>query len=268
MNKFNNFIIFVMLSIILGFLENVDATAVTMQTIDKHIGSIADLLDSPDWEKRAEGLVLITDVDLEDKQLKIRLIGLLKRETEYVNSPTWQVDFPGESFEIWWNTYYKRLIELVGQIKDISAIPILLDIACGQGGPNLVKQHLAELGEPAALALLEMIKNPGKEFGGIMSLQAVISKDNINNRIIDSHTRQEIKELGLEKSKTGKYYVKLAALQVLGEFSEPEVLIHLQDIAENDSTFVEREIHGKKVKRYPVREEAQKQLDKHNSGKK
>ncbi|MFQ6084543.1 MAG: hypothetical protein ACE5WD_14480, partial [Candidatus Aminicenantia bacterium] len=113
--------------------------------------TIINKLNSENWIERAEGLNLITDKELKDKEIKNLLIKLLEKEIEFRTINNELEDFPWES---WTESYYFKLVVLIANIKEEQVIPILIE-TLNWTSSRKVKEILSEMCEPAVKPLIK-----------------------------------------------------------------------------------------------------------------
>lgn len=218
--------------------------------------TIINKLNSENWIERAEGLNLITDKELKDKEIKNLLIKLLEKEIEFRTINNELEDFPWES---WTESYYFKLVVLIANIKEEQVIPILIE-TLNWTSSRKVKEILSEMGEPAVKPLIKALQDRRKKRGAIYYLEAIVSRDNKQSETISDSARQLIKDNIIELLKSREPGVRIDAIRVLAKFRESEVKIYLQNVSEKDPYFVIKKVNGIPQKVYPVRNEAKKQL--------
>ncbi len=154
--------------------------------------------------------------------------------------------------------YHGYLCEIMGKSGDKTLLPLLV-------GHCLEARVLNNFGEAAVepvLNVLETVNNPGQKMSAIFVLTEMLKMKD-EGYTAKGKTRRNIIDALVKTSKDSNRYVRLVSVKALGESQDKDVIPILENIAKNDPySVVVKDPSGKEVKRYPVREDAEKALQK------
>ena len=162
---------------------------------------------------------------------------------------------------------YVYLLHIMGDVQETRAIPDLLK-NCGDPG---TARSLARMGEPALNIILERYqeeKKKGKEWIPVQVLTEMVrEKEDKDDYVAKGEVRGKIKKLIVEAINSDNHYIRGYAVSGLGELAsqgDTDVIPLIKKTAAEDPYFEDfsKDPHFKVSKRYKVREEAQKVLEK------
>lgn len=164
-----------------------------------------------------------------------------------------------------WGIYIDLLTKMVRRSKDPRLLPVLVE-------SWLDPEALGNYGDLAVEAIINKIKSNPDDRG--ITGYVLVLKAFINNEITSyqawGEVREKIKKTLMEVSTSDKHWhIRQIAVEALGESGDADVIPFLEKVASSDELAQEIEVPSadksappqKKI-RYPVREEAQRQLEK------
>jgi hypothetical protein len=227
-------------------------------------------INSANWEERADAAFWLAALppELKTKQVKKALINELDKEFTRVSK---------ESVESGESEYYSYLFDVVAEMKDDMAFPVFVKI----GSPTA----LVKYGDKGiAIILNKLDYNSCTELSApINTLCKVLNHQN-NDIKITPETKEKVKRAiikALNESKQPKEniewfeirasecaFIRQVAVRALGYLAnegERDLIPIIEDLAKNDPYYLDfskkKNYQGER-KKYLVREEAQKALEK------
>jgi len=235
---------------------------------------IIKALQSPDWKERNRILTMLDSAAIVDPEISEALINLLEEETNYygigLGSGLKDSDgFVSDGSVEAWGEYYWYLIRIVGKTGNENAIPYLVNSIYAAGGLDAC-EALVNFGEKGVLAVLDALDRPGDMEREVVretiTLMHVMKLIEATSKPLSPETNERIKHkmIPLTTDYSLVPAVRKDAVRILGHIDDPEVISHLETLAQSDPYFLPYTIRGIKSEHggYIIREEAKKALDK------
>jgi len=223
------------------------------------IDEVIELLSHPDWKERDMAISYGIKRFTKDERVKIALIKLLEHENNI--SKKWceeyeknkNIKFLNEEYGFGHGEYYLDVVASVISINDERAMSVLIDaLGCG----NKIINAVADFGKMTVKPLIEKFKSDDiyyrqKRGSILIALNKIIYKD----KTVLSKYRDNIKKVLIIGLNDATMFTRREAVRTAELLSDDsEILAILKKLSLNDK--------GKIKNSYPVREEAQKVLEK------
>jgi len=162
--------------------------------------------------------------------------------------------------------YWVYLCKIVGKSGDLKVLPLLVNT-------HLDSSVLIEFGDLAVEPVINVLKtadNPTRRTSAISVLRDFL-KDKEEGYVASGEARDKIKRALIEAISEKDHWTRGALVKSLGDSGDRDFIPVLEKVAESDPYKVERDPipgvdkdvpPGKKVIRYPVRNDAKKALEK------
>ncbi len=248
--------------------------------------------ESSNKEREIEGIIK----GLENSELKIKKGKYLEKLLQIINEGYWsKIEIRqqeriknafiitlkegvilAEKIETIEGTKYLELLGIIaGRLRDPRSISILIE-----GMPfSWFEKALVEIGEPAIESLLKILKEGvgHQKSGSLRVFKEMYKQGKVKGKNI-----KKIKQEVIKACQDDMMEVRISGLHTISEFEDGDVIPLIESIAKTDPEVCEIDASfrggedGKKIKIYPVREEAQrviklleeKKKQKENEGKK
>lgn len=217
-------------------------------------------LASADWQERDKAIARVTGPLLRDPAIRSALIGLLEQENAlyekwYEDERAGKAPLPlKKRFGEGHGEYYLDLVAKVIALRDAKAINALVG-SLDVGAPE---KALAEFGDAAVAPALDAFdKTPNAtRRAAVVRLMGRLSEKGISA----ADLRERAKAAVFHAADDDSSSVREAAIRNLHRFDKAQAVEKLRKIAGSDPKSV---VHRGKNKRvYPLREAAQKELDR------
>lgn len=242
-----------------GLLSSLIAQDLNRPIAEKQ--EIIAAISSQIWDERNRILTTLDSATIVDPDVSAALFQLLTLENDYYSIQ----GAPSEA----WGEYYWYLVSTVGKTQDDRAIPVLVASIYGAGGIDAA-QGLAGFGEKGVFALLAALERPGDSDREIVleviTLMHVMNYIESSSKHLSPEIMARIKSLMIRFSTDDSYFLgtRKDAIIILGHIDDPEVVAHLENMAQSDPDYVPNTIGGTQADNegYHIREEAKKSLEK------
>jgi len=162
--------------------------------------------------------------------------------------------------------YFLNLSRIVGKSGDLRILPLLIDYCFD---PDSIMNFSDGAVEPV-INVLKTADNPGRRASAILVLKDFL-KNKEEGYVARGEAREKIKKAMIDAVSDNDWNVRGVVVKALGESGDKDFIPVLEKVAESDPYKIERgpipEVDkdvppGKKVIRYPIRNDAKKALEK------
>jgi len=151
---------------------------------------------------------------------------------------------------------FGEVIEMAVKTRDPRMAPLLLKCL----DQKLAALSLIKIGKESIPGLMNAVNDPDRfvRTNAVFALSEIVYKTGI----ADLKERDEIKNIFMKALQVKKGVVRKEAVYGLGNFPDPDVIPLIKEISEKDPYTKKQAFKGRAETIFPVREEAQKVLEK------
>lgn len=157
-----------------------------------------------------------------------------------------------------YGTYHGYLCELCGRSGDKDLLPLLVQYC-------LEPKIIIKYGDSAVGQVINVLKtsnNSIRRMSAVFVLNEML-KQKDEGYTAKGKTRRNIIDALVQASRDGNRYVRSVSVEALGESQDEDVIPILENIAKTDPFYlIDKGPSGEEVRKYPVREDAKKALEK------
>jgi len=255
-----------------------EPTKVSLE-LDKKIEENYLKLQSEDFKERDSAVYFFSQLKKEELSQKVmdRAIEIFMKEVERIKifnelikkSGRIEEKVPKELLYInseEYGMYWVYLCRIVGKSGDLRVLSLLVDY-------HLDSQVLIGYGELAVEPVINVLKtadNPTRKVSAIRVLRDFL-KEKEEGYVARGEARQKIEKAMIDAVSDKEQWIRSSAVRALGESGDKDFIPILEKVAESDPYKIERDPipgvdkdvpPGKKVIRYPIRNDAKKALEK------
>lgn len=247
---------FIFFLFVILFNETLAINAVNLQPCEpQDVACLLKKVENKNWQERELGVTGLEGLppQLRTSEVRDALIHLLEKEAARKN-PLGGYSFTSEGEA----EYFNYLCKVVGRSNDPRAIPLLADIGALYDlipfGGMVVDLMLTKLED----------KNPGQR-GEAATVLNIFLTPKEKGYTVEGEARQKIRKALLKAAKDEEGFVRGRVVTALSNFQDDEVVATLENLKNNDTYYIigkNTQTGEKGIKRYTVREAAEKALEK------
>ncbi len=209
----------------------------SQQITDSEIEKLADQINSSDRKEREKAFYILDRSEelLSEEKVKLALINLLAKESGGKKLKDLNIQDIQDRIE-----YMRRVLSYISKIKDTRSIPYLLEIIVESYTSRVV---LAGIGEPAVEPIIRLLQKGKRDdkLAALATLRMMVIIKKHKYPLSDS-SREKIKQLLIKATKDKDPRIRAAAVNVLGNMEDADVIQTLIKVYEDKDPQVRVEV--------------------------